>query len=151
MLAFQVLFRDLPGREQRVYRSMTEGLEEVLRLRGTSGAWPTVESLAEMGISPFAPDVLDESSLVRTRRQEGLVTECVGIPARDTGAPSFLILVQEPEPSGGEDPSTASVDEEQRLLPDGKLLHVTFWGHRFVPLVPGSSSSPRSKTGGRSA
>jgi hypothetical protein len=142
MLAFQVLFRDLPGQEQRVFRSMTEGLEEALRLRGTSGAWPSVESLAQMGIPPFAPDVLDKSSLVWKRWQEGLVTEYVGAPARDTGAPSFLIVVQEPEPRGGEDPSTAGVDEEHRLLPDGTLLHVTYWEHRPVPLGPGLIVEP---------
>jgi hypothetical protein len=142
MLAFQVLFRDLPGQEQRVYRSMTEGLDEALRLRSTSGSWPTVESLAEIGIPPFALDVLDKSSLVWERRQEGLVTEYVGVPARETGAPSFLILVQEPEPGGGEDASTAGVDEEHQLLPNGKLLHVTYWEHRPVTLGPGVIAEP---------
>ncbi len=142
MPAYQVLFRDLPGQEQRLYRSMTEGLEEALRLRATSGAWPTVESLAEMGIPPFARDVLDKSSLVWERRQEGLVTEYLGIPARDTGTPSFLIVVQEPEPTGSEDPSTAGVDEEHRLLPGGKLLHVTYWDHRPGALGPGPIIEP---------
>ena len=75
---------------------MTERLE-VLRLRGTSGAGPTVESLAEMGIR---------------------------------------------EPRGSEDPSTAGVDEEHRLLPDGKLLHVTYWEYRPVPLRPGLIVEP---------
>ena len=47
-----------------------------------------------------------------------------------------------PEASGGGEPSTAGVDEEPRLLPDGKLLHVTCCEHRAVPLRPGLIVEP---------
>jgi hypothetical protein len=142
MLAFQVLFRDLPGPEQCMYREMKEGLDEALRLRGAQGTWPAVAELAEAGIPPFAPDVLDRSSLIWEQRREGLVNEYVGTPSRDTGVPLFLILVQEPAPGGGEDPSAAGVDEEHQLLPDGQLLHVTYWKHRLQPLGSGLIAEP---------
>jgi hypothetical protein len=142
MLSFQVLFRDLSGPEQRMYREMKEGLDEALRLRGTQGRWPSVAELAAAGIPPFAPDVLDRSALVWEQRQEGLVNEYVGTPSRDTGVPLFLILVQEPAPGGGEDPSAAGVDEEHQLLPDGRLLHVTYWKHRFQRLGSGLIVEP---------
>jgi hypothetical protein len=142
MLAFQVLFRDLPGPEQRVYREMKEGLDEALRLRGTQGTWPSVAELAEAGIPPFAPDVLDRSSLLWEQRREELVNEYIGTPSRDTGVPLFLILVQEPAPGSGEDPSAAGVDEEHQLLPDGRLLHVTYWKHPLQPLGSGLIADP---------
>jgi hypothetical protein len=127
VLGFQVLFRDLPGGEQRVFRAMQEGMTEALRLRGESGAWPAVEALASVGVPPFARDVLDKSALVWSQQRDGTIDQYVGIPAPASGTPSFLMLVQEPPPTGGEVPSPGTVDEEHQLLPDGKLLHVTYW------------------------
>jgi Family of unknown function (DUF6162) len=127
VLGFQVLFRDLPGGEQRVFRAMQEGMTEALRRRGEGGAWPPVESLANAGVPPFARDVLDKSSLAWSEQRDGVINQYMGIPAAGGGTTSFLILVQEPPPSGGETPSPGTVDEEHQLLPDGKLLHVTYW------------------------
>ena len=47
----------------------------------------------------------------------------------DGDMPSFLILVQEPAPGSAPDPGAANVDEEHQRLPDGMLLHVTYWKH----------------------
>jgi hypothetical protein len=141
-LAFQVLFRDLPGPEQRVFRQMKEGLDEALRLRSREGSWPTVAALAAEEIPPFAPDVLDRSALVWGLRQDGLIGEYVGIPAAGSGRPAFLILMQEPEPTGGEDPNAGGVDEEHQLLPDGRLLHVTFWKHASTSIRSGLITDP---------
>lgn len=140
-LPFQVLFRDLPGSEQRVFRQMQEGLEEALRTRGARGDWPTVESLAALGIPPFTRDVLDKSALGWTQRRDGLLVEYVGIPSSGPRTPAFLILIQEPEATGGEQPSAAVVDEEHQLLPDGKLLHVTYWKRSPMPR-PGVVADP---------
>src|SRR5262249_24976533 len=60
-LPYQVLFRDLPSAEQRVYGQLREGVTEAIAARGASGDWPSVESLAEQGIPPFARDVLDKA------------------------------------------------------------------------------------------
>ncbi len=126
-LPFMVLFRDLPGNEQRVFREMQEGLQEALRMRGMRGEWPSVEALAGLDIPPFAHDVLDKSALSWTQQRDGLLIEYVGVPTLAAGMPAFLIFIQEPEPTGGEQPSAAVVDEEHQPLPDGKLLHVTYW------------------------
>jgi hypothetical protein len=136
LLAFQVLFRDLPGPEQRVFRQMKEGMEEALRLRGASGEWPAVESLAAAEIPPFAPDVLDRSSLAWSHRRDGPVIVYFGVPTAGTDMASFLILIQEPEAKPGESAAAAGVDEEHQLLPDGRLLHVTYWKRR--PAAPPS-------------
>lgn len=127
VLGFQVLFRDLPSGEQRVFRAMQEGTTEALRLRGESATWPAVETLARTGVPPFARDLLDKSALIWSQQGDGLLNEYLGIPAAGSGTPSFLILIQEPPPSGGETPQPGTVDEEHQLLPDGKLLHVTYW------------------------
>jgi hypothetical protein len=129
VLGFQVLFRDLPGGEQRVFRAMQEGMTEALRRRGESGAWPPVDSLASAGVPPFARDVLDKSSFGWSQQRDGAINQYMGTPAAGSGTPSFLILGQEPPPNGGEAPSPGTVDEEHQLLPDGTLLHVTYWKH----------------------
>lgn len=139
-LPFQVLFRDLPNAEQRVFRQMQEGLGEAMAARNASGAWPAVEALAGQGVPPFASDVLDKTGLRWTRRRDGLTIEYVGTPA-GAESPAYLILIREPDPVTGEKPTAAAtVDEEHQLLADGKLLHVTYWksGGGSVPqdLIP---------------
>jgi len=139
---FLVLFRDLPGREQRVFRAMQEGLQEALRMRDEHGEWPTVESLAALEIPPFAPDVLEKSGLAWTQRRDGLLVEYIGVPAVGTSMPAFLIFVQEPEPRGGEQPSPSVIDEEHQLLSGGKLLHVTYWKRPPESLPRGLMADP---------
>jgi uncharacterized protein DUF6162 len=129
LLPFQVLFRDLPSAEQRTFREMQEGLAEALQTRGSGGDWPSAESLAANNIPPFAHNVLDKSGLSWTQHRSGLIVEYLGVPTPGTGAPAFLILIQEPEPIGGERASPAVRDEEHQVLPDGTLLHVTYWKH----------------------
>jgi len=128
LLPYQVLFRDLPAPEQRMFRSMQEGATEVLVARSSGGAWPAVDALAARGIPPFAPDLLDKSRLVWTRRDDGLLHQYVGVPAL-SGAPAYLISIVEPAPVTGEKAVPGVVDEEHQLLSDGTLLHVTYWKH----------------------
>ncbi|MBX3024766.1 hypothetical protein KF840_07635 [bacterium] len=141
-LPYQVLFRDLPGPEQRVFRAMQEGTAEALRLRGGSDAWPAVEALAADGIPPFAPDVLDRAGLRWERRGDGLATAYMGMPTRDPAAPAFLILIVEPPPGGGEQPAPAVVDEEHQLLADGTLVHATYWTRASASVPAGVPADP---------
>jgi hypothetical protein len=135
LLPFQVLFRDLPNSEQRVFREMQEGVLEALRERGSKGSWPRVEALASAGVPPFAQDVLDRAGLRWTLKRDGLIVNYLGVPATQGEAPAFLILVQEPDPVTGEKTSpTTAVDEEHQVLPDGTLLHVTYW-KRAAPIA----------------
>jgi hypothetical protein len=126
VLAYQVLFRDLPGPEQRTFRAMQEGAMEAVASRGSGGTWPSVESMASDGIAPFAPDPLERSGLRWTLRHDELLYQYIGIPS-DAVAPAFMIFVLEPEPTTGEKPVSGMVDEEHQLLADGTLLHVTYW------------------------
>lgn len=127
-LPYQILFRDLPSPEQRVFRAMQEGVGEAVRLRAGAGTWPAVEALAGEGIPPFAPDVFDKAGLRWEGRNDGLVTTYVGRPSRGSGMPAFLILVVEPAPGTGEQPAPV-LDEEHQQLSDGTVVHVTYWKH----------------------
>jgi len=128
LLPFQVLFRDLPSTDQRVFRAMQEGAGEAARLRVVDGAWPTTASLADGGIPPFARDPLDKADLHWSERSEQLVVNYLGVSPATGSAEAFLILIQEPDPVMGEKaPQPGVVDEEHQLLTDGTLLHVTYW------------------------
>lgn len=141
LMPFQVLFRDLPGPEQRMFRQMQEGALEALRIRGSTGQWPAIEALAGDGIPPFTRDVLDRYGFRWSQRHEDLVNEYVGVPAKP-GIPAFLILVREPPPGAGEQANPAVVDEEHQLLADGTLLHVTYWKKHADTLPAGVIADP---------
>jgi uncharacterized protein DUF6162 len=139
VLPFQVLFRDLPGAEQRVFREIQEGLIEAMAARAATGAWPTPEELAARGIPPFARDARDSSNLRWELRRDGLVVNYTGTSDGAAEQPSFLLLIQEPDPVSGEKLSPRPiVDEEHQVLPDASqtLLHVTIW-KKTGPPSPG--------------
>ncbi len=125
-LPFQMTFQELPGGEQRMFRELGEGFGEAKRLRGAEGKWPSPERLARDQIPPFAPDAIDRAGYRWTLLQDGLVLNYCGTPSQPE-SPELLLLIQEPQSVGAEQPSAAVVDEEHVLLPDGKLLHVTYW------------------------
>jgi len=135
VLPFQVLFRDMPGPEQRVFREMQEATVEVLSARAARGTWPAVDGLAADGIPPFAPDPLDEARLGWQLRESGLVHQYIGVPATRGRLPSFMIAIVEPDPQAGERPTPGVVDEEHQLTADGTLLHVTYW-KRMTDTMP---------------
>jgi hypothetical protein len=142
LLPYQVLFRDLPSSEQRMFRAMQEGAGEAVRLRGERGEWPSVDGLAADAVPPFAPDVLDKTGARWNGRIDGLFTNYVGMPT-DPAAAAYLIFVQEPDPVTGEKPPPPSVvDEEHQVLPDGTLLHVTYWKRPTAGLHDGLVVDP---------
>ena len=142
LLPFQVLFRDLPTSDQRMFRAMEEGAGEAERLRAADGAWPTTASLADAGIPPFARDPLDKAGLRWSERSERLVVNYLGA-SPVAGSSAFLILIQEPDPVTGERaPQPGVVDEEHQLLTDGTLLHVTYWKSAEPGLRPGVIVDP---------
>ncbi len=127
LLPYQVLFRELPNGEQRMFRAMQEGSNEAVQMRGESGDWPSVGTLAAAGVPPFAPDPLDKGGYRWADSRDGLFVNYLGVPAAPDRGPAFLIVMQEPDPVTGERPSPSVADEEHALLPGGKLLHVTYW------------------------
>jgi hypothetical protein len=143
LLPFQVLFRDLPSTDQRVFRAMQEGAGEAERLRTAEGAWPTTASLADGGIPPFVRDPLDKADLRWSERSERLVVNYLGVSAATGSSQAFLILIQEPDPLTGEKaPQPGAVDEEHQLLTDGTLLHVTYWKNAVPNVRPGVIGDP---------
>lgn len=143
LLPYQVLFRDLPSAEQRLYRAMQEGAGEGVRLRGDQGTWPSVEELSAAGVPPFARDVLDKAGVRWHGQNDGLFVNYLGVPSAPGDSPVWLIFVQEPDPVTGEKPPPPSVvDEEHQLLPDGTLLHVTYWKRAAASLHPGLIIDP---------
>ncbi len=125
-LPFQMSFQDLPSDEQRMFRELSEGFGEARRIRGAEGQWPSPERLSRDQIPPFAPDAIDHAGYRWTLLRDGLVLNYCGTPAQAAN-PELLLLVQEPPSVGAEQPNAALVDQEHVLLPDGKLLHVTYW------------------------
>jgi len=143
LLPYQVLFRDLPSAEQRVFRAMQEGAGEAVRLRAEKGSWPSATSLAASGVPPFAPDVLDKGGYRWTGQTDGLFANYLGLPSLSDRVPAFLLFVQEPDPVTGEKPPPPSVvDEEHQLLRGGILLHVTYWKRSAADLRAGIIIDP---------
>jgi len=127
LLPWQTLFRDLPGPTQRNYRAMEEGMGEAERVRLSTKAWPEVSALAADGVPPFAPDPIDKARYAWRYAREGDVVNYRGTP-QDPSAPELMVVIQEPAPGTIDMAAEARiVDETHHLLPDGTLLHVTFW------------------------
>ncbi len=126
MLPFQHLAADRPFDEQRMFRELQEGLLEAEALRSDTGGWPQPATLAEAGVPPFAPDPTRKVPYVWSLVVSGITVNYLGIPAV-TGAPSWLLLIQEPTP--GVPPDQTFEDEEHHKLPNGEMLHVSEWVH----------------------
>jgi hypothetical protein len=139
-LPFQKTFQELPSDEQRIVRELMEGFAEAKRVRGETGGWPKPEALAADQIPPFAADAIDKAGYRWSLRQDRLIVNYFGTP-KDRSSPDFLVLIQEPEPgpvgaeiaqpgvvpAGSLAGSPAGSDAEHQLLPNGALLHVTWW------------------------
>ena len=125
LLPFQSLIQDRPPIEQRMFRELQEGLLEAERRRADRGAWPAVSSLADDGIPPFALDPTAKGGPYEWHlTTSGTFVNYLGLPQR-SGAPAWLVFVQEPEPGAPPDP--AREDEEHHLLINGVKLHVSTW------------------------
>jgi len=143
LLPFQVLVRDRPPTEQRMFRELQEGLLEAEARRSTTGAWPAVPALADDGIPPFALDPTARGtrydwSLI----QSGTVVNYLGIP-RESNAPAWLVLIQEPEP--GVPPDQTYEDEEHHRLITGVMLHVSTWAHADSRVATRVTRSPQTE------
>jgi hypothetical protein len=129
LLPFQALARTLPESEQARFRSIRQAELAAAAERARTSRWPEVQTLADAGIAPFAADRSAGEGGARWERfQRGTTVNYIGVPA-DPAAPAWLLAIQEPEPGALPDPSPE--DEEHHRLPDGTMLHIYVWTHRY--------------------
>lgn len=122
---YVISFQELDADAQRVYRQELVGLDEAFSARGRTSAWPTVEALAAANVLPFAPDPIDRAGYRWSLRREGAVVAYTGAPSTP-GRPVFAIIILEPD--AGALPDQVKVEDlEHRQLPDGGMIHVSFW------------------------
>ena len=143
LLPFQVLVRDRPPIEQRMFRELQEGLLEAETRRTMTGTWPAVSALAADGVPPFALDPTARGgrydwSLV----QSGALVNYLGIP-RESSAPAWLVVIQEPEP--GVPPDQTYEDEEHHRLITGVMLHVSTWARADSGVATRITRSPQTE------
>ncbi|MBI3403585.1 MAG: hypothetical protein HY048_19400 [Acidobacteria bacterium] len=135
LLPYQTLVSDAVSGAQLMFRELQEGLLEAERVRSDTGEWPAPDALADQGVPPFTKDPTARGPAYRwivTHR--GAFINYRGIPGV-TGAPAWLLLIQEPLPDSLPDPSPE--DEEHHRLAGGMMLHVSVWTH-----ADGSELSP---------
>jgi hypothetical protein len=125
-LPFERRFSDLEPSDQRVFRSLQEGLLEAEGERSRSGQWPAVEALAQRGVPPFAPDPIDKARYGWRLLRKGTLVNYIGVPAQESGRRSFVVIITEPGPESPIDPQTP-IDELHHRLPDGMMIHVAVW------------------------
>ena len=123
---FERRFQDLPPADQRIFRSLQEGVAEAERVRSATGRWPSVDTLATKGVPPFAPDPIDRARYAWLGVQTGTRVDYIGTPAVGSGREAFFAVIVEPEPGTAPDP-LVSVDEVHHRLDDGTMIHVTLW------------------------
>lgn len=136
LLPYQMLVRTLPESDQRLYRSLRQGLSAAEAERVRTSAWPDAAWLDARGIAPFTsittPRAAD-ADYSWSRMRQGAIIDYFGQP-RNASQPAWLIEIQEPEP--GMLPDPAPSDEEHHRLPDGTVLHTYVWMHRYGGHVP---------------
>jgi hypothetical protein len=130
LLPYQTLARTLPEPDQQTYSALRQAVIAAEAARSRTSAWPAPTALAAQHVAPFAGSG-DTSSWSRLR--QGAIIDYFGQP-RDPAQPAWLLEIQEPEP--GTLPDTAPNDDEHHRLPDGTVLHIYVWMHRYGGQVP---------------
>jgi hypothetical protein len=126
LMPYQTLARDLVSSDQIVFTGLQQTLIRVEGERATASKWPDANTLGATG-SP---------SYTWTASRQGFFMNYLARPATDAAGTAWLLLIQEPDPLATSDP--APNDETHHRLPDGTVLHVGIWMHRFGGQVPPS-------------
>lgn len=144
LLPYQSLIQGHDAADQKMFRSLQVALLEAQNLRAADGRWPDVTAMAEQGIDPFAFDPTNRGARHSWQTlRNGLITNYLGIPDQE-GAPAWLLVVQEPDPSAP--PEAYTDDEEHARLLDGTLLHVGIWRHaNGARLTPAAVRLPQAE------
>jgi len=127
---YQMLVRDLVGPEQLMFGRLQQAVSEAEAVRAQTGRWPEPAALGGLpALLPAGDESIPSSTYKWTRTQEGVVVNYLAVPSDDDAAAAWLLRIQEPDPNTPLD--VAPNDEVHHRLPDGTVLHVTIWTHRF--------------------
>lgn len=129
LLPFQMLMRDLVGADQAMFTSLKQVLLDAEATRSATGRWPDAPALGSLPAATPGEAAASSARYTWAMQQQGVITHYVGRPAQDPSAPAWMVAIKEPEP--GVPTDTAPNDEEHHRLPDGTVLHVSVWTHRF--------------------
>jgi hypothetical protein len=144
LMPYQMLARDLVSADQQMFNRLKQSLLDAEALRASHGRWPEASALT--GLPRNAGGEAASAEGMAWREQTGgVITRYVGLPALDVSAPAWMIAIREPEP--GVPTDTAPNDEEHHRLPDGTVLHVSIWTHRFGGQVD-PAFAPQPELGG---
>jgi len=117
LLPYQELVATLVGADQATFAVLTRQMIDVEGLRAAEGRWPDAGRLTSL------------PGFTWTASREGYFLNDLATPAADAAAAAWLLVIQEPDPQAPPDP--APNDETHHRLPDGTVLHVSIWTHRF--------------------
>ena len=127
---FQMLVRDLVGPEQLMFGRLQQAVSEAEAIRAQTARWPEPSALTGLpALLPTGDESTPSPAYKWTRTQEGFVVNYLALPSDDDAAAAWLLRIQEPDPNTPVD--VAPNDEVHHRLPDGTVLHVTIWTHRF--------------------
>ena len=135
---YQMLARDLVSADQAMFGVLKQSLLDAEALRASTGRWPDAGAVASLPtVVPgqesgrASGEVAGSSTPVFMWRKQdqSVITHYVGVPGNDATGAAWMIAIREPEP--GVPTDTAPNDEEHHRLPDGTVLHVSIWTHRF--------------------
>jgi hypothetical protein len=117
LLPYQALVATLVSSDQAIFADLQRQMVDVEAMRAAGGAWPEAAKLANLPAYTW------------TASREGYFVNYLATPAEDVSAAAWLLMIQEPDPQAPPDP--APNDETHHRLPDGTVLHVSIWAHRF--------------------
>lgn len=117
LLPYQVLAVTLVSTDQATFADLQRELVEIERARAALGRWPDAEAVRGLG------------SYSWTSAREGYFVNYLARPVADLSAAGWLLVIQEPDPQAP--PDLSPNDETHHRLPDGTVLHVSIWTHRF--------------------
>ncbi len=124
LMPYQTLARDLVSSDQTMFTDLQQTLIKAEGERAAANRWPDAASLGPAGSSPYG----------WMSARQGFFVNYLAKPSGDPSATAWLLLIQEPDPLATPDP--APNDETHHRLPDGTVLHVGIWMHRFGGQVP---------------
>jgi hypothetical protein len=128
LLPYQFLASSLPESEQQVFRAIREAIAPMETARFEMKRWLDPASLSARGAAIFTPPAEGGTARAWQKFDQGTTVNYLGLPPDQAGA-AWLLTITEPEP--GSVPDNAPNDDEHHRLPDGTVLHIYVWTHRF--------------------